>query len=169
MILNVTYTYAEIKHLLSRETLNLMGAIALIIMWAKMFYWMRILKPFAAFIRVVTSIVRHIGVFSAMLIMVLIAFANCLTVLELNRHNHDGVQISQPIFEDYTRLHFFDALIHAYILGLGDFNTDNYSDRDALEVWIFFLVATFIVQLVFMNLIIAMMGDAYAEIMAIQD
>lgn len=58
-----------------------MGAIALIIMWAKMFYWMRILKPFAAFIRVVTSIVRHIGVFSAMLIMVLVAFANCLTVL----------------------------------------------------------------------------------------
>ena len=62
-----------------------------------------------------------------------------------------------------------DAVIHAYLTGLGDFNKDNYSEHNGLTVWMFFLMATFIVQLVFMNLMIAMMGDAYAEIMAIQE
>ena len=62
-----------------------------------------------------------------------------------------------------------DAVIHAYLTGLGDFNKDNYSEHNGLTVWMFFLMATFIVQLVFMNLLIAMMGDAYAEIMAIQE
>ena len=36
-----------------------------------------------------------------------------------------------------------------------------------MTVWIFFLTATILVQLVFMNLLIALMGDAYGEIMAI--
>ena len=146
MLINITYTYAEIMHSFEEETINLLGAIGLIIMWTKMFYWMRILKPFAAFIRVVTGIVKHIGVFSVMLIMVLVAFANCLTVLELNRHSHSKHErYHPPIFDDHTSLHFFDAMIHSYLTGLGDFNSDNYSEKDALEVWIFFLVATFIV------------------------
>ena len=148
-----------------------MWSSALIVMWMKMFYWMRILKPFAAFIKMITALVKRISVFSAMLIMVLFAFANCLTVLELNRHSHDGTIAIEykPIFDDYTKFHFFDAMIHSYLTGLGDFNKDNYSEKDALTVWVFFLVATFIVQLVFMNLVIAMMGDAYSEIMAIQE
>ena len=62
----------------------------------------------------------------------------------------------------------FDAMIHAYLTGLGDFNKDNYSEANSVTVWIFFLGATIIVQLVFMNLLIAMMGDAYGEIMAIE-
>lgn len=62
----------------------------------------------------------------------------------------------------------FDAFIHAYLTGLGDFGKDNYSAMNGTTVWIFFLLATVIVQLVFMNLLIAMMGDAYASITAIE-
>ena len=88
LILNALYVFAELRNSFSENTINLIGAICIIIMWTKMFYWMRILKPFAAFIRIVTAIVKHIGVFSAMLLLVLIAFANCIMVLQLNRHEH---------------------------------------------------------------------------------
>ena len=88
LILNALYVFSELRNSFSENTINLIGAICIIIMWTKMFYWMRILKPFAAFIRVVSAIVRHIGVFSAMLLLVLIAFANCIMVLQLNRHEH---------------------------------------------------------------------------------
>ena len=135
-----------------------------------MFYWMRIEKQFAAFIRVVEQIVKSISVFSIMLFMVLLAFANCIMVLQLNRHEHehDG-EVPPPIFDGYTGILVFDAIVHAYLTGLGDFNKDNYSELNSLTVWLFFLGATILVQLVFMNLLIALMGDAYGEIMAIQE
>ena len=59
--------------------------------------------------------------------------------------------------------------MHAYLTGLGDFEKDAYSEEDPFIVWIFFLLATFIVQLVFMNLLIALMTDAYVNIMAIKE
>ena len=131
-------------------------------MWVKMFYWMRLFKPFASFIRVVEAIMRSIAVFSAMLFMVLFAFMNCIIVLQANR-----TADVPPIFEPYTEYVPLDAIIHAYLTGLGDFGKDNYSEHNGFVMWMFFLLATFIVQLVFMNLLIALMGDAYGEIMGI--
>jgi len=60
-------------------------------------------------------------------------------------------------------------MIHAYLTGLGDFNKDNYSAANNVTVWIFFLMATVIVQLVFMNMLIALMAAAYEESCAIEE
>ena len=81
LCLNILYVFARLRNIFSENTINLIGAASIAIMWTKMFYWMRILKPFAAFIRIVSAIVKHIGVFSAMLLMVVVAFANCIMVL----------------------------------------------------------------------------------------
>ena len=162
------YVFAELRNTFSENTINLIGAASIAIMWTKMFYWMRIGKSFAAFIRVVEQIVKSISVFTFMLIVVLAAFANCIMVLQLNRHDHEHEgDAPAPVFDGYTGIVPLDALIHAYLTGLGDFNKDNYSELNSLTVWIFFLTATILVQLVFMNLLIALMGDAYGEIMAI--
>lgn len=108
----------------------------------------------------VEAIIKHIGVFSFMLLMVLAGFANIIIVLQLNRTDeNEGLA---PIFDPLTDWPLFDAMIHAYLTGLGDFNKDTYSERNNTTVWIFFLIATVIVQLVFMNLLIALMADAYA-------
>ena len=164
LVLNITYVFCELNNALEENSINLIGACAIGIMWVKMFYWMRIFKPMAAFIRMVEAIVNSISVFSFMLMMVLLAFANCIMVLQLNRHDTE----LEPIFDGFTSIVPFDAIIHAYLTGLGDFNKDFYSEANSLTVWIFFLFATILVQLVFMNLLIAMMGDAYSEIMSIE-
>lgn len=167
LALNITYVFCELNNAFSENTINLIGAVAIAIMWLKMFYWMRIFKPFAAFIRMVEAIVKSISVFSVMLVLVLLSFANIIMVLQLNRHDHGGSP-AEPVFDAFTTIVPFDALIHAYLTGLGDFNKDNYSEVNSVTVWIFFLGATIIVQLVFMNLLIAMMGDAYSQIMDIE-
>ena len=171
LALNATYVFFELSNRFSENTINLIGAASIAIMWTKMFYWMRIGKRFAAFIRVVEQIVKSISVFSFMLAVVLVAFANCIMVLQLNRHSHEheAGEVPPPIFDPFTGLVPFDAIIHAYLTGLGDFNKDNYSELNGTTVWVFFLSATILVQLVFMNLLIALMGDAYGEIMAIQE
>ena len=55
-------------------------------------------------------------------------------------------------------------MIHAYLMGLGDFNRDTYSSKDARVIWIMFIMATLIVSLIFMNLLIAIMGESFSRI-----
>jgi hypothetical protein len=164
LTLNATYIVCELNQYLDENTINLIGSIAVGIMWLKMFYWMRIFMPFAAFIRTVQEIITRIAVFTIMLMMVLFGFANCVVVLQLNRDEE-----TDPVFDAFTEVPLFDSFIHAYLTGLGDFNKDAYSEHNSKTVWVFFLIATVIVQLVFMNLLIALMSDAYADIMAIQE
>ena len=52
-------------------------------------------------------------------------------------------------------------------MGLGDFNKDTYSAENSKVVWLMFILATIIVALIFMNLLIAIMGESFSRITAI--
>ena len=132
-------------------------------MWFKLFYWMRLFKPFSAFIRMITEIIKDIQVFMVMLIIALGAFANIVFILNLNRIDSG----SPVIYDSLIGFAPLDAVIHAYLMGLGDFNKDNYSEGDAQVVWIMFILATIIVSLIFMNLLIAIMGESFSRITGI--
>ena len=65
-----------------------------------------------------------------MFFLCLAAFANCLMILQNNRANCDASvdpTCAPAIFDSYIGIGPIDALIHAYLTGLGDFNKDNYS------------------------------------------
>ena len=48
------------------------------------------------------------------------------------------------------------------MLGLGEFETDGFNDHpEELLVYVFFLFATFFTQIVFLNLLIAIMGNTF--------
>ena len=51
-------------------------------------------------------------------------------------------------------------MLTQYKLSLGDFSTDEYGavDGDDAFIWIFFLCSTFVTQITFLNMLIAMMG-----------
>ena len=100
-----------------------------------------------------------IRVFAVMLFIVFVAFGNCIIILNKNRTSEDD-----SLFANYIGIASIDALINAYLIGLGDFSYDTYSTTNKYFVWIFFLSATFIVQLVFMNMLIAMMGETFGRI-----
>ena len=134
-------------------------------LWMKLFYWLRLFKPFSAFIRIISEIGKDIKIFAAMLLLCLAAFANCLMVLNDNRIANE----QNPIYDDLVGFGPANALIHAYLTGMGDFNKDFYSEGNAVVVWIFFLMATVLVQLVFMNMLIAIMGESFGRITAITE
>ena len=164
LAINACYVFGEVTNSYSHSSLQLIASVALLLMWFKLFYWMRLFKPFSAFIRMITEIIKDIRVFLVMLVISLAAFANIIFVLNLNRE--DATQ-ADPIYEGYTGFQPADAMIHAYLTGLGDFGRDTYSEEDANVVWIMFILATIIVQLIFMNLLIAIMGESFARITAI--
>ena len=153
----------ELGGWVSDELLQILGAIVIFLLWFKLFYWMRLFKPFGAFIRMITEILRDIRVFLVMLFISISAFANIIYLLNFNREENDYA----PIYANLVGWGVFDSLMHSYITSLGTFETANYSEEDAVMIWIAFLFASFIVQVIFINLLIAIMSGSFTRIEAI--
>lgn len=127
LAVNAVYAYGEISNSIEPDQLQVIASVALLLMWFKLFYWMRLFKPFSAFIRMITEIIKDIQVFLVMLLIALGSFANVIFVLNQNR-KHDDLPV---IFEPLIGVPPIDAIIHAYLTGLGDFNKDTYSEQNA--------------------------------------
>ena len=58
-----------------------------------------------------------------------------------------------------------NALFNIYLLPLGEFEwTGDFGERDAATnaiLWIMFIFATFLLQITFMNMLIAIMGEVF--------
>jgi len=67
---------------------------------------------------------------------------------------------------DYTGISVLDSVIAIYLFALGDFQYDGFinSEYDYL-LWISFLICTFLLIAVFLNMIIAIMGNTFENVM----
>jgi hypothetical protein len=55
-----------------------------------------------------------------------------------------------------------------YLLSLGEFDMDGFKEGPHKVVaWVFFLMGTFLCLLVFMNMLIAIMGETFAMVQTI--
>jgi hypothetical protein len=66
------------------EWVRTIGAVACWMMWFKVFYWMRLFKKTAHFITLISTTIYDIRIFSIMLVIILIAFANFFFVINNN-------------------------------------------------------------------------------------
>ena len=53
---------------------------------------------------------------------------------------------------------FFEAFLTQYLISLGTFNTTSFAGEEEFLIWGVFLAATFILQIVFLNMLIALMS-----------
>ena len=68
--------------------LRLFGGLSCLLMWIKMFYWMRIFSNTAHFVTLISKTLSNIKVFCLMLAIILLAFANCFFTINNNTpHN----------------------------------------------------------------------------------
>jgi hypothetical protein len=57
-----------------------------------------------------------------------------------------------------------------YLLSLGEFDMDGFKDGpNVYFAWFFFLLATFFLLVVFMNMLIAIMGETFSVVQSIQE
>lgn len=62
------------------------------------------------------------------------------------------------------------SFIYMYRTALGDFNTidfDTMEDNSRKVMWFIFFVSTMATTIVLLNLLIAIMGDTYAQVMKV--
>ena len=59
-------------------------------------------------------------------------------------------------------------MMSTYMMSLGEFDYGGYgTGPDIYIVWIFFVLGTFLMLVVFMNMLIAIMGDTFGAVQAI--
>ena len=133
-------------------------------MWIKVFYWMRLFRSSGYYITLILQTINDIKIFMGLVGLILIAFANVFFLLQLNvKPGEDDIVIV------YSGNKVIDSLIAMYMLALGDFNYGGFTNYEYVgEVWIFFIFGTFICLIVFMNMLIAIMGNTFASVMDAQ-
>lgn len=67
--------------------LRVIGAAAVLCMWIKFFYYLRIFQPTAKFIRLLTQIISDLSTFSFTFILAVLAFANAFYILSLSNYD----------------------------------------------------------------------------------
>ena len=130
----------------------MVGSIAVLLMYLKMFYWMRLFKPFAAFIMMIEQMVTKSCVFMSMLFLIWLAFANILLVLNRNRAesfvydngelvlDKDGNPEMCNVFDTHFESGILNAALNSYLLGLGEFSLDHLDEKDQNLLWILFIL-----------------------------
>lgn len=89
------------------------------------------------------------------------SFANGIAVLT-KPASDEGEPIVDVKFDNVI----LDSLLTEYLLGLGEFETDDYNENEFHKLlWIYFLLSTFLTQIIFVNTLIAILGSTYGRIM----
>ena len=61
-------------------------------------------------------------------------------------------------------------MLNNYITAIGDYETDGFkTDGGDVIIWILFIMATFISQVTFLNMLIAIMGDTFDRVSEVKE
>jgi hypothetical protein len=160
-------TYIIVEHSTSftnvtDQNLIRITSLASIMLWLLLMYWMRLFQRMAFYVKMLTEIIYDLHQFMVLFIMILCTFATAYTIIiEFNFNKLDPDQYVEFI-RHQTFSNFFDAFVNIYLLGLGDFYVATIGespDRDLL--WFYILLALFMTNIVFLNMLIAIMGDTF--------
>ena len=84
-------------------------------------------------------------------------------MLQLNVGNGGDSDIIQPIFN----LSILDSTLNQYMLMLGEFVLDGFANHGFLAIcYLIFILSTFITQITFLNMLIAIMGDTFDRVIS---
>ena len=162
--LNIYLIYATTnrKENDTRVVVRSLCSLAVVLMWFKAFYWMRLFTATSFYVRLIRETIYDIRWFLILFIVILMTFGNTLLILGEGR--------ADPIYTKFFNVDFINVIMNQYLLSLGEFDTENFvlEGSDVL-VWVIFIATTFITQITFLNMLIAIMGDTFARVSEVKE
>lgn len=114
--------------------------------------------------------------FTFLVILLHIAFANFFFIINNNTPENAYYKANHPdedfhYVDVYIGKPIIDSFIAIYLLGLGEFDIDGTITKglDVRIAWTMFFFATFLICVLFMNMLIAIMGDTFGNVLAQKD
>ena len=88
-------------------------------------------------------------------------FGSAFYIINLNHETSED-----EIVPDLFGFWIFDAFMAVYELSLGEFMVDSYREatHQQLLVYILFFCSTFLIQITFLNMLIAIMADTFEKV-----
>jgi len=106
----------------------------------------------------IITVIISMGQFFFIFTITIITFAHTFYIY------FGGLEVPDPnnaaIMDPYMP-NIFNAITYTYRIALGDFDTGNLY---AVPAWIFFIMATLFVQIVFLNLLISIVGETFSRV-----
>jgi hypothetical protein len=116
---------------------------------------------------IILEALNDIKYFLVMIFLCVCMFGNALLILDDKQAslNEEAAETYELLMSKETWYRFADALINQYMLGLGTIDYGNYAGNKALGlIWFYMILATIITQLVFLNILIAIISATYERI-----
>ena len=132
---------------------------AVLLMWSKAFYWLRLFGPTSFFVRLIQDTIYDLKYFLILFVLILMTFGNAMLILSEGRED--------KLYRDYFSNNYMSVFLNQYELSLGEFDNENFipgSDGGDEIAWITFMGATLITQIMFLNMLIAIMGDTFERV-----
>jgi hypothetical protein len=136
-------------------------------MWLIVFSWMRLFHQTSFYVMMIIQAVYDIRYFLVMILLCVCMFGNAILILDDTQDTMslDVNESYEMIVPKQTWYRFVDAMIYQYMVGIGEISTDNYDDnKDLGFLWFYMILATIITQLIFLNILIAIISDTYKRI-----
>mmetsp|Transcript_14198 Transcript_14198/g.10249 ORF Transcript_14198/g.10249 Transcript_14198/m.10249 type:complete len:279 (+) Transcript_14198:1896-2732(+) len=142
--------------ILADYRIRILYSLACILIWFRMLYFFRIFRGTGYYIRMVIEVISDLMNFMIIFAIVVLAFAHSFLILE--RNNSSG-----PLIPG-----MWDSLIISYMTPMGDYNTE-FGDVQNWLSWIYFFLATFLLNIMLLNLLISIISDTFGRIKAQYD
>ena len=92
-----------------------------------------------------------------MLIILVMCVANIMYVL--NKEDNDLGTIEHSFYSvHFENFDFGNAVVFAYTLAMGEYDIDSFQGDNQEFLWMIFFVFTFLLQITFLNMLIAIMS-----------
>lgn len=145
-----------------------LAAVCCFLIWLNFFYWMRLTPLTAFYIKLSLETLKDILQFLFLYLMLTLMFATCQLILQRYQNvkaARDPTTEYMEIIQTLTPSDIVNAWLSYWLLGLGEFYMDAFSEnKDSEMEWTIFVLATFITNVVFLNMLIAIMGDTFARV-----
>ena len=140
--------------------MRVIASIACCSLLFKLYDWLKLFNSTAFYIRLIEITLNDIIAFLLLFFISLLIFGIPLTMLDMNRS--DGSEIISKVFGFWL----LDAIYNQYLLSLGEFGglleSAELGAQEKLVI-LFFWPTTFFTMLTMLNMLIAIMGDSFAE------
>ena len=136
--------------------------------WYKTFYWMKLFNTPAFFINLLQESFAdpNFKAFSIMLFLLMFTFMNVFYIMNQERggkyaYSENDLSHNEELYTEDLDLGLVNAFIYVYKITLGDFSTNKFLGLNSEFIWLLFFLATFLLQIVFLNMLIAIMGNTF--------
>ena len=152
-------------------------AITIMLTWVNFITWLSFFENTAHYVRMIIVTFKDISNFLIVQMMFVFTFGFTIYFLNIERQSailtatEQGIVIDEndpqyaELFPTHTGLGIFDTIFHQYMLLLGEFEADGYeAGKYGTFVWVLFILATFMSQVMIFNMLIAIMSDSYNKV-----